>query len=162
MGQDAHGDRVAPSCRTETGERGHGAARAALTVADLAPTQVDLIICATNTPDYLFPATACLVQDALGATNAGAFDLAAGCSGFVYALTVADRFIRSGVYRHVLVIGVETVSRILPWHDPLCAYYGDGAGAVVLAANEQPGGLLLFMLKADGSGSNLIMLPGGG
>lgn len=138
------------------------AAREALTVADLAPEQVDLIICATNTPDYLFPATACLVQDALGATNAGAFDLAAGCSGFVYALTVADRFIRSGAYRHILVIGAETVSRILPWHDSFSAFYGDGAGAVVLVANEQPGGLLSFMLKADGSGSNLVILPGGG
>lgn len=138
------------------------AARAALQVADLASAQLDLVICATNSPDFLFPATACLVQDALGATNAGAFDLAAGCSGFVYALTVADRFIRSGAYRHILVVGVETVSRMLPQDSSLCAFFGDGAGAVVLTASEAPGGLLAFMLKADGSGGDLLMLPGGG
>jgi 3-oxoacyl-[acyl-carrier-protein] synthase-3 len=138
------------------------ASRAALQVADLDPAQLDLIICATNSPDYLFPATACLVQDALGATNAGAFDLAAGCSGFVYALTVADRFIRTGAYRHILVIGVETVAHMLDFTTPLCAYFGDGAGAVVVSANEQPGGMLSFLLKADGSGGDLLILPAGG
>lgn len=138
------------------------AARAALQVADLDPLQLDLIICATNSPDFLFPATACLVQDAIGATNAGAFDLGAGCSGFVYALIVADRFIRTGAYRHILVIGVETVSRMLPMHNSLCAYFGDGAGALVLTANEQPGGLIGFMLKANGAGADLLKLPGGG
>ncbi len=138
------------------------AARAALQVADLAPSELDLIIVATNTPDYWFPATACLVQDALGANRAGAFDLAAGCSAFVYALVTADRFIRSGAYRHILVVGVETVSRIIDWHSPLCAYFGDGAGAVVLTASEQPGGLLGFALSSDGSGGDLLILPGGG
>jgi 3-oxoacyl-[acyl-carrier-protein] synthase-3 len=88
------------------------AARAALACADISPSQLGLIIVATSTPDYVFPATACLVQDALGANNAGAFDLAAGCSGFVYALVVADRFVRSGAYRYVLVVGAETISRV--------------------------------------------------
>jgi 3-oxoacyl-[acyl-carrier-protein] synthase-3 len=138
------------------------AARAALQAADIPPSELDLIIVATNTPDYWFPATACLVQDALGAERAGAFDLAAGCSAFVYALVVADRFIRSGAYRHVLVAGVETVSRIIDWTSPICAYFGDGAGAVVLTASEQPGGLLGFALSADGSGGDLLILPGGG
>jgi 3-oxoacyl-[acyl-carrier-protein] synthase-3 len=138
------------------------AARDALQVADLPPSQLDLIITATNTPDYWFPATACLVQDALGADRAGAFDLAAGCSAFVYALVVADRFIRSGAYRNILVVGVETVSRIIDWSAPLCPYFGDGAGAVVLTAGEQPGGLLGFALSSDGSGGNLLILPGGG
>ena len=138
------------------------AAHAALEVADLPPSQLDLIIAATNTPDFWFPATACLVQDALGADHAGAFDLAAGCSAFLYSLVVADRFIRSGAYRNILVVGVETVSRILDWHDKMCAYFGDGAGAVVLTASEQPGGLLGFALSSDGSGSDLLILPGGG
>jgi 3-oxoacyl-[acyl-carrier-protein] synthase-3 len=139
------------------------AARAALSSADLSPSQVSLIIVATSTPDYLFPATACLVQDALGAHNAGAFDLGAGCSGFVYALVVADRFIRTGAYRHVLVVGVETISRVVDWRDKnICAYFGDGAGAVVLAGSEDAGGLLSFSLSADGSGGDLLILPGGG
>ncbi len=138
------------------------AARAALELADISPSDLDLIIAATNTPDYWFPATACLVQDALGANRAGAFDLAAGCSAFVYSLVVADRFIRSGAYRNILVVGVETVSRILDWRDKLCAYFGDGAGAVVLTGSEQPGGLLGFALSSDGSGGDLLILPGGG
>ncbi len=138
------------------------AARAALQVADLSPSQLDLIVVATNSPDYWFPATACLVQDALGADHAGAFDLAAGCSGFVYALVTAERFIRSGAYRNILVVGVETVSRIIDWKSPICAYFGDGAGAIVLTANEQPGGLLGFALSSDGSGEDLLKLPGGG
>ena len=139
------------------------AARAALASADISPTQVDLIIVATSTPDYLFPATACLVQDALGAHNAGAFDLGAGCSGFVYALVVADRFIRTGAYRHILVVGVETISRVMDLNDKnVRPYFGDGAGAVVLTGSEDPGGLLSFSLSADGSGGNLLMLPGGG
>jgi 3-oxoacyl-[acyl-carrier-protein] synthase-3 len=143
-------------------DMGTRAARAALERAQLSPIQLELIIAATNTPDYLFPATACLIQDALGAQRAGAFDLAAGCSAFLYALVTADRFIRSGAYRHILVVGVETVSRILPFHDRICAYFGDGAGAVVLSAGEQAGGLMSFALSADGSGGDLLALPGGG
>ena len=143
-------------------DMGTRAGRAALETADIAPSQLDLVIAATNTPDYLFPATACLIQDALGADHAAAFDLAAGCSAFVYALVTADRFIRTGAYRYILVVGVETVSRILDWHDRNCAYFGDGAGAVVLAAGEQPGGLLSFALSSDGSGGDLLILPAGG
>lgn len=139
------------------------AARAALERADISASQLNLVIVATSTPDYLFPATACLVQDALGAHNAGAFDLSAGCSGFVYALVVADQFIRTGAYQHILVAGVETPSRIVDWQDRnICAYFGDGAGAVVLAGSEQAGGLLSFTLSADGSGGDLLILPGGG
>jgi len=138
------------------------AAHAALEVADIPPSHLDLIIAATNTPDFWFPATACLVQDALGADHAGAFDLAAGCSAFLYSLITADRFICSGAYRNVLVVGVETVSRILDWRDKMCAYFGDGAGAVVLTASDQPGGLLGFALSSDGSGGDLLSLPGGG
>ncbi len=144
-------------------DMGYRAARAALNVADLAPSRLDLIIAATNTPDYTFPATACLIQDALGADNAGAHDLAAGCSAFLYALASAVQFIRTGAYRHILVIGVETASRILDWSDKnTCPYFGDGAGAVVLAASEQPGGMLAFTLHSDGSGGDLLILPGGG
>lgn len=143
-------------------DMGTRAARAALYTADVVPSQIDLIIAATNTPDYLFPATACLIQDALGADHAAAFDLAAGCSAFLYALVTADRFIRTGAYRYVLVVGVETVSRILDPHDRNCAYFGDGAGAVLLGVSEQPGGLLSFALSSDGSGKDLLILPGGG
>lgn len=139
------------------------AARAALEMADLDADKLDLIIVATNSPDYHFPSTACLVQDALGATHAGAFDLVAGCPGFLYALTVADRFIRSGAHRAVLVVGTERVSPIMDLTDKgTCAFFGDGAGAVVLTAGEQPGGLLGFTLGADGSGSDLLILPAGG
>lgn len=139
------------------------AARIALDMADVAPDEIGLIIAATSTPDYLFPATACLVQDAIGASRAAAFDLGAGCSGFLYALVTADRFIRSGAYRYALVIGVETTSRFNDWTNRnLCPFFGDGAGAVVLTGNEQPGGLLSFALSADGSGGDLLMLPRGG
>ncbi len=124
------------------------AARIALDMADVAPDEIGLIIAATSTPDYLFPATACLVQDAIGASRAAAFDLGAGCSGFLYALVTADRFIRSGAYRYALVIGVETTSRFNDWTNRnLCPFFGDGAGAVVLTGNEQPGGLLIVCLE---------------
>ncbi len=139
------------------------AAQAALDMADVAPTRLNLIIVATSLPDHLFPATACLVQDKLGADRAAAFDLGAGCSGFVYALVVADRFIRSGAYRYVLVVGAETPSRILDWKDKgTCAFFGDGAGAVLLAASQQFGGLRSFALGADGSGGHLLIQPAGG
>jgi 3-oxoacyl-[acyl-carrier-protein] synthase-3 len=139
------------------------AARTALQVADVAPEQLDLIIVATATPDYLFPATACLVQDALGARRAGAFDLLAGCSGFVYGLGVGSQLIISGAYENVLVIGAETLSRIMDWTDRnTCVLFGDGAGALLLQASDAPGGVLSFTLGADGSGGDLLMLAGGG
>ena len=139
------------------------AAQAALQVADVIPEQLDLIIVTTATPDYLFPATACLVQDALGARRAGAFDLLAGCSGFVYGLGVGSQLIISGAYENVLVIGAETLSRIMDWTDRnTCVLFGDGAGALLLQASDAPGGVLSFTLGADGSGGDLLMLPGGG
>jgi len=139
------------------------AARAALEVADLSPARLDTIIVATVTPDYPFPATACLVQDALGATRAGAFDLNAGCTGFVYGLNVGAGLIIGGQADYVLVIGAETLSRITDWSDrSTCVLFGDGAGAVVLAASRTPGGVLATLLGSDGSGGDLLIIPGGG
>jgi 3-oxoacyl-[acyl-carrier-protein] synthase III len=139
------------------------AAQAALEVANLDPTRLDLIVVATVTPDYAFPATACLMQDALGAESAAAFDLSAGCSGFVYALGLVADLIAAGTYRHCLVVGAETLSRITDWTDRnTCVLFGDGAGAVVLQANGAPGGILSSVLGADGSGKDLLFQPAGG
>lgn len=139
------------------------ASRAALEVADLDPAHLDLIIVATVTPDHAFPSTACLIQDALGAEKAAAFDLSAGCTGFVYALALAADLLVSGNYRHALVLGAETLSRIIDWADrTTCVIFGDGAGAVVLQSSEAPGGILSSVLGADGSGSDLLILPAGG
>jgi 3-oxoacyl-[acyl-carrier-protein] synthase-3 len=139
------------------------AAQAALEVADLDPARLDLIIVATVTPDHAFPATACLVQDALGAGKAAAFDLSAGCTGFVYGLSLAADLLMVGSYDHALVIGAETLSRIVDWSDrSTCVLFGDGAGAVVLQANGVPGGVLSSALGADGSGGEVLILPAGG
>jgi len=139
------------------------AAQAALEVADLDPVRLDLIIVATVTPDYLLPSTACLLQDALGAEKAAAFDLSAGCSGFVYGLGVAAGLLQAGNYEYVLVVGSETLSRITNWTDRnTCVLFGDGAGAVVLQINEAPGGVLATALGADGSGGDLLIQPAGG
>jgi len=137
-------------------------ARAALLVAGIAASEIDLIIVATITPEYLFPATASVVQDAIGATRAGAFDLAAGCSGFIYALTMANAYVRGGA-DHVLVIGAETLSRILDWTDRnTCVLFGDGAGAVVVSASAERSGVLASQLGSDGSGAELLYVPAGG
>jgi len=127
------------------------AARAALDAAGLAIDDIDLVLVATTTPDLVFPSTACIVQSKLGMTNGKpAFDLQAVCSGFVYALTVADQFIKSGAARHVLVIGAETLSRITDWSDRgNCILWGDGAGAVVLGASAEPG-IIATHIHADG------------
>jgi 3-oxoacyl-[acyl-carrier-protein] synthase-3 len=139
------------------------AAHAALEMANVDPARLDLIILGTNSPDNLFPATAFRVQAALGAIHAGAFDLSAGCPGFLYGLIVAGQFIRAGAYKTILVIGADCVSVALnPRDRGTCAYFGDGAGAVVLAAREDAGGLLGFTLGADGSGADLLELPAGG
>jgi len=135
----------------------------ALKVANLRPTDLDLIICSTSTPEYIFPATACLIQDQLGANKAGAFDLLAACSGFIYATNMAAQAIRSGSIRNALVIGSETLSRFVNWKDRnTCILFGDGAGAFVLQASDQPGGVLSAVMHSDGSGGDLLSLPGGG
>lgn len=139
------------------------AARQALEVADVHPSKVDLIICSTSSPEYLWPATASLVQDALGAVNAGAFDLSAACSGFVYALSMARGHIMSGDAEYVLVIGAETLSRFVDWTDRgTCILFGDGAGAVLVAASDVPGGIMAVELGSDGSGANALLVPAGG
>jgi 3-oxoacyl-[acyl-carrier-protein] synthase-3 len=136
------------------------AARAALVSADLQPSDIDLIIVATSTPDWVFPSTACLVQKALGAPGGAAFDVQAVCTGFAYAMSVADSMIRTGAANRALVIGAEVFSRILDWTDRgTCVLFGDGAGAVVLAASDQPG-LLASKLHADGRYENILRTPG--
>lgn len=139
------------------------AARQALERANLPPFSVDLIIVATSTPDYAFPATACLVQDAIGAIHAAAFDMEAACSGFIYALSVGTNLVRSGEYQNVLVIAADTLSRITNWQDRnTCILFGDGAGAVVLRATTRRRGLLACTLGAYGAGYELIIQPAGG
>lgn len=139
------------------------AARKALAVADVHPSKVDLVICATSSPEYIWPATASIVQDALGAINAGAFDLSAACSGFVYALSMARGHILAGDAEYVLVIGAETLSRIVDWTDRgTCVLFGDGAGAVLVAASDVPGGIMAVELGSDGSGANALLVPAGG
>ena len=142
---------------------GYAAARDALEKADILPTEVDLIICSTATPEHTFPSTASLIQDALGATHAGAFDLSAGCAGFVYALTIGAQVMQGGGYKVVLVIGSETLSRIVNWKDRgTCILFGDGAGAVVLQASEERGGVLSSLVRSDGAGGDLLIVPAGG
>jgi 3-oxoacyl-[acyl-carrier-protein] synthase III len=139
------------------------AARDALAVAGLDPAELDLVIVATCTPDYPLPATAVLVATELGATRAAGFDLQAACSGFLYGYAVGTSFIRGGMYRNVLVIGVEILSRFLDWTDrSTCVLFGDGAGAVLLQASDQPGGMLGIDLFSDGTGCEGIIVPGGG
>jgi 3-oxoacyl-[acyl-carrier-protein] synthase-3 len=150
---------IADASLTTTG-LGVRAARAALQAAGLEPAAVDLIVLATSTPDQIFPSTACLVQAELGAAGAAAFDVQAVCSGFVYGLAVADAMIRTGVYRRALVIGAEIFSRILDWNDRgTCVLFGDGAGAVVLEASEQPG-ILAARLHADGTQARILCTAG--
>ena len=137
------------------------ASRRALEAAGRAPAEVDLIIVATSTPDYVFPSAAALLQSKLGITNgAAAFDVQAVCSGFVYAMTIAEKFIRSGSHKCALVVGAEVFSRILDWKDRgTCVLFGDGAGAVVLEAADQPG-LLASAFHADGSHHGILSVPG--
>jgi 3-oxoacyl-[acyl-carrier-protein] synthase III len=139
------------------------AALNALRVANLNPAEVDLIIVSTSSPEHAFPATACLVQDWIGATHAGAFDLSAACSGFIFALNMATQAIRSGSIKNAVVIGAETLSRFVNWRDRnTCILFGDGAGAFVLQAGDEPGGLLSAVMRSDGSGGDLLSLPAGG
>ena len=139
------------------------AARQALAVADLDPRRVDFVLVATCTPDKLMPATAPLVQQAIGATSAGAADVNAACAGFGYGLAMASGMISAGMCRNVLVVGADTLTRWLDWTDrSTCVLFGDGAGAVLLEATDVPTGLLAHQLGADGSGAGLLHIPGGG
>jgi 3-oxoacyl-[acyl-carrier-protein] synthase-3 len=137
------------------------AALKALEAAGKSADDIDLIIVATTTPDQIFPSTACLLQQRLGSSGYPAFDIQAVCTGFVYALAVADKFIRSGSTRCALVVGAETLSRIVDWSDrQTCVLFGDGAGAVVLEASEEPG-IISTHLHADGNYENLLRVPVG-
>jgi 3-oxoacyl-[acyl-carrier-protein] synthase-3 len=137
------------------------AARRAIEAAGKTPNDIDLIILATTTPDKIFPSTACLVQQRLDIHGCAAFDIQAVCTGFVYALSVAEKFVMTGAARCALVIGAETFSRIIDWTDrDTCVLFGDGAGAVVLEASEAPG-ILSSHLHADGAYENLLHVPGG-
>lgn len=146
--------------KDSTATLGYKAAKRALEVADILPIDIDLIVVATSTPEHVFPSTASLIQDWLGASRAGGFDLSAACSGFVYALNMATQSIRSGSIQTALVIGSETMSRVLDWQDrSTCILFGDGAGAVVLQASEQEGGVLSSVLRSDGAGADLLAIP---
>ena len=139
------------------------AAQRAMKMAGVTASQVDLIIVATITPDMPFPATACFVQQKIGAKRAAAFDLEAACSGFIYGLEIGQQFIMSRTYDTVLVIGAEKLSAITDWQDRnTCVLFGDGAGAAVLQNRENSHGLLTALMGADGGKANLLFMPGGG
>lgn len=143
-----------------TSELALRAARLALVAAHVKPRDIDLVLVATATPDMFFPATACFVQDRLGARPGPAFDISAACSGFIYGLSVADQYIKTGAARTVLLVGAELFSRIVDWTDrSTCVLFGDGAGAVVLRADSTKHGLLSVHLHADGSQWELLNVP---
>ncbi len=138
------------------------AALSCLEASETSATDVDLIIVATATPDYAFPSTACIVQHGISAKRAAAFDLEIGCTGFIYALATGAQFIRTGVYKNVLVVGAETLSRFVDWTDRnTCVLFGDGAGAALLTEGPPGEGILAFDLGADGSKEGLLILPAG-
>jgi 3-oxoacyl-[acyl-carrier-protein] synthase-3 len=143
-----------------TSDLAEHAARGALAAAGLAPADLDLIVVATTTPDIVFPSTACILQAKLGARGGPAFDVQAVCSGFVYALAIADQMVSGGLARNALVVGAEIYSRILDWNDRgTCVLFGDGAGAVVLQASDTPG-VLASELHADGRHVDILCTPG--
>jgi 3-oxoacyl-[acyl-carrier-protein] synthase-3 len=144
-----------------TGAMAEQAARRAIAAAGIAAEDIDLIIVGTTTPDRVFPSTACLLQDRLGIHGCAAFDVQAVCTGFVYALGIADKFIRTGAAKCALVVGAETLSRIIDWTDrSTCVLFGDGAGAVIVKASEEPG-ILSSHLHADGQYKDLLTVPAG-
>ena len=144
-----------------TGDLAERAARAAMEAAGVQASELDMIVLGTTTPDLIFPSTACLVQHRLGANGCGAFDVNAACSGFLYALSIADAFIRAGIHRTILVVGAETLTRMIDWDDRgTCVLFGDGAGAVVLKADAEAG-ILSTHLHADGGKKDLLYNPVG-
>ncbi|MBP6749778.1 MAG: ketoacyl-ACP synthase III [Xanthomonadaceae bacterium] len=144
-----------------SGDLGYRAALRALEAAGVDASEIDLIVVGTTTPDLIFPSTACLIQHRLGANGCAAFDVNAACSGFVYALTVADKFIRSGASKTALVIGTETLTRMVDWSErTTCVLFGDGAGAVVLKADTETG-ILSTHMHADGGKKELLWNPVG-
>lgn len=146
-----------------TSDLGYKAAKRLLDEYNIPPESIDLIICATFTPDFMFPATACIIQDKLNAKNAGTFDLEAACSGFVSALSVASNYIKTGEYKRVLVVAAETNSKIMDWTDRnTCVIFGDGAAAILVEPTEYGKGILSSYLRSDGSGGHLLDMPGGG
>ena len=152
--------RVAAEGQT-TSDLGYQAALKAIEAAGIAADEIDLIVVGTTTPDYVFPSTACLIQQKLGVAGCAAFDVNAACSGFVFALSVADKFVRTGTSKTVLVVGVETLTRMVDWTDrTTCVLFGDGAGAVVLKADAETG-ILSTHLHADGSKRDLLRCPVG-
>jgi 3-oxoacyl-[acyl-carrier-protein] synthase-3 len=150
-----------------TSDLGITAARQALVRAGIDPIDIDLVVCATSTPDRTFPATGVRIQAGLGVTNGAAFDVQAVCSGFVYALSIADNFLKAGQFKRAVVVGAETFSRILDWEDRgTCVLFGDGAGAVVLEAQTQLGGredrgILATRIRSDGRFEDLLYVDGG-
>lgn len=146
-----------------TASLGAGAALDALKVANLSPNDIDLIIVATSSPEHIFPSTASLIQDRIGATKAGAFDLSAACTGFIIAMNMAAQAIQTGSIDSALVIGSETLSRLVNWDDRVtCILFGDGAGAFILQASDEPGGIMSSVMRSDGSGGDLLTIPAGG
>ncbi len=146
-----------------TSDLGAAACRRALEKANVLPEAVNVIIIATITPDMPFPSTACFIQDKIGAKNAAAFDISAACSGFIFGLIIADSLIRTGLYKNILVVGAETLSRMTDYSDRnTCVLFGDGAGAVLLQPSDGKRGLMSVHWQCDGSLSNLLYTPGGG
>lgn len=146
-----------------TASLARAAGERALEVAGISAEDLDVIIVATITPDYPFPSVAAMVQDGLGATRAGAFDLNAACAGFVYSLSVGTQLVTSGVNHNVLIIGSDTLSQVIDWSDrSTCVLFGDGAGAVVIQATEQRAGIQSSVLGSDGSGFDHLIVPAGG
>ena len=146
-----------------TSDLAEEAARRALEAAAVDPLDVDLILVGTVTPDMFFPSTACVLQDRLGASQAAAFDLSAACSGFIYGLSVADAYLRTGLKRNILVIGAETLSKVVDWSDrATCVLFADGAGAALVQRTTGDSRVLSTHLYADGSRGKQLIIPGGG
>ncbi|MCL2145200.1 MAG: ketoacyl-ACP synthase III [Endomicrobia bacterium] len=146
-----------------TSDLAYQASLEALKAANITAEQIDLILVATVTPDMSFPSTACVLQTKLGLTSAPAFDLSAACSGFIYGISIAKAFIESGVYKNILLVGAEALTKFTDWTDRnTCVLFGDGAGAMILSASEENDDVLSVFLGADGSYADLLSMPGGG